>query len=597
MNWQQLKYGTLVAAGIPLIGSLVWFSNRNQVHAVDMIEIFQGFQERCIALCITTGSSSMKTVTVTRVEWDNIDASGMTWFSYTNGPATNQMGTNAFRTISGTSVVTVLTYTNAISGDYLEGPLELSKEYFTETGEKFIWGGWTNYTIEGAALPYLDGTYIFLTNETGRFAFDAFTDIYTTRYIYVNTNDTNYTLVDYGPLQGYKNSIFQTMYSWGIYDNGSLVHSTDPGDTAHFNFWNFGGSPDPSVTVRYHGELRTNKVRDAYVLNSEEQDNTFDALISKAMYMAFSSRIPHLADDDVYHSSQKHAGWIYTNDAPDGDFTGLTNSEPFFTNVTSSALWTQLGLPKATSITFTVHNFFSDQSTNLPVSQFGSYTNLLITTNYLGERYRAMFPLEWTHRGGELVNGRRSPYGTAIQYQKKSARFPDLADAKTDCLNATVTITPLSVYVRPRAESKIENHGGANPWEVTATIIVNTLSPNALPKYSGLGTDLDYYVSVQNVNIATPTRSTYDTLDIVGAPPAEYTNAWWRYVIQTNVIGVAGTNALFPENWQIISNNTWPPRFPVAPTGLNFPNWLGFAVYKEDIVAKWDFQYCTNALP
>ena len=114
MTWQKLLYGTVVASGLAITGTVVWLSPRPQVKAIDMIEIFQGGQERCLATQYVLSTNGTSVYTNKSYIFGAPDPSGLTWTEY----VTNDVAvTRPYLTITGTNVMIITRTQEMVSAD------------------------------------------------------------------------------------------------------------------------------------------------------------------------------------------------------------------------------------------------------------------------------------------------------------------------------------------------------------------------------------------------------------------------------------------------------------------------------------------------
>ena len=149
MNWQQLKYGTVVAVGLATTGTLWYVRSDHTVYTRDMIEIWQGANERYWATW-TPFSENLTTNCTTNITWT---PSTLEYISETttNGPTfTNYL-------LRATNVVQTTNLSGANSR-----PLSLS--YAKEQAGYYAFGGYTQYVASGFSADY-NQTYNFYKRD------------------------------------------------------------------------------------------------------------------------------------------------------------------------------------------------------------------------------------------------------------------------------------------------------------------------------------------------------------------------------------------------------------------------------------------------
>ena len=195
MTWQQLKYGTLVAAGLAVSGTL-WYDRTTdeKIYMRDMLEIYQGAKERwyaCSPYSYTAGAQ-LTSVTNTYYTWTN--TSPREYTAYTSNGTPYQ--TAYMERVTNTA--------STEDGDWFDFSFARRNPFVDGIDKKkidwgyYVFGGYTQYVASGFAAHDSDinGTYSYVERNTGNINIDG-TFSFSVAGIYTNAiND--YALCIYG---------------------------------------------------------------------------------------------------------------------------------------------------------------------------------------------------------------------------------------------------------------------------------------------------------------------------------------------------------------------------------------------------------------
>ena len=649
MTFQRLKYGVLVATGIAVTGTLVWFADRPQIEAVDVIELVMGAQERLRAQQVLTGypSNRVSTVTNSYVVWEPIplvtnvtvlpgpvyvtNVVGPTWFSYgpwvTNvtvlpGPVyvtniTETVTTNLYQRSSGV-------YTQTIDNVTSLWPAVTWNTDYTfkvEDGRRFIYSGYSNYVVSGHAdYPGFDGTYVYETSgiTVSATAKDSYYDIY--RHSFTTNGSTNfYMQLDWTHFNS-QLANEELNAPLGVFyfadDNRNSRESvyedtwSDFGLTAT-NVAIIGTNGIRAAYIRDVGTYTNLSIRDSLVIGVYATETLFEDL-SKYTRQVCGYRAGRGGDlygnfypvtnlpvgsswqsiiDLMYSygtpaNTFNYSGFADESKASSGKFDGQTDVNEFLIKATTIWKTNDLGpvmlyvgsgrtyVPYGGTSSVTVDNAdvwfrFTDESTN-KTSQYvmdNEMSPYLNKTN-MGLRYTALYELgSWTFGPHDQT---WTTNATGNQYVWTGAETSTYALAIADCIAATPVVTTNAAS--PYRYTLIAGNG--TNWQATA------YARMSIPEVTGMATSLtknvDYYIQT------TPKTAFYSVDGYV-------TNTYYRLPDESYSAANAYSHSATSQVGNVGSF--------VASEFQTNTGYYGWITGDVGPVLKWDFQYCTNAIP
>jgi len=371
--------------------------------------------------------------------------------------------------------------------------------------------------------------------------------------------------------------------SWVVADADNVNNyyvMTQRGVNMKWGQWHDSEPFIPLITGSEHvsmSNLRTNYIRDAYAYNVEYWTNTISEYISFDMYNQLSKKIIYCFDERTF-GVEDFTPYVDHTLATNGEFIGFTD----LPSQVSSNVWDRLGFTNFAFLFPETLGIFDDQEGFEPeVNQ-----HIIISTNWM-DRYKTMQEeLKWTRNtvGNELrwfaVNSTTNHY--VWQGQSTSSWADAIAIATTNIIFAAISNEP--------------------PWMGTTGVRAssNNWIATAYARTSVLGLETNIIKGLHT--------------DITNAVDY-YNNAGSFFTNNVNF-----TNTVFDNNGETVSN-TFMIRFDqltinsnafvtsnLAIGTTNIPVWCdepfvgtntakGFMVTNQDFVIKWNFLYCTNALP
>lgn len=601
MSWQRLLYGTVVAAGLATTGSLVWFSARQQVKAVDIIQVVQGGQERCLATKFVASTNGVAVYTNRTLVFGAPDPSGAFWVTLdTNDVAT----TNFYMTVTATNNVvfsrtqeTAQAYTYA--GLFRVAPVDALKIYRTaSTDTKYIWGGYSNYVVAGISDASFNGTYRLVGRTRTA---TTFKDEY-----WLDGSAGTRKLIDYGPRGGHLIDFSYDGFDPSSFAWASAVLADDYGEVYFFTFmdecvrfakWQnvdefwYGDASAMTVTA---SDLLPGYLRDAWAFTDDWVWNGIDWTIARAF---ISSETENIGYGDIQGQAlstklRAAANW-YVDDtaATSGEFLNFSNSLPVLAVPMEtyglpglSNLWARLALT----------NFFdyvdqNDYSTNR-YYLFGNETGAQVTAFVsvqtpswvvnsvdLGERYKLAETLRWTRGNGTWKRAWANTPNTVIW--ASPGWYTTWAEAIAACRSNrfSATYTDGVPYVWTAGIKDLDGTYRAVAYCRAAVLVADGLTTQ-------IQHSVDFYARGQARGSVSYTNSTWSN---EGFTLTE--NCFTRF-------GQVAAGSYACVTSTIIGQTNIPATFCDEPT-TNASTSRGFAVTSGDTVAKWGFQYCTNALP
>jgi len=593
MTWQKLLYGTVVASGLAITGTVVWLSPRPQVKAIDMIEIFQGGQERCLATQYVLSTNGTSVYTNKSYIFGAPDPSGLTWTEY----VTNDVAvTRPYLTITGTNVMIITRTQEMVSADgYHMPPLDVKKIYRTTTTNRYIWGTYSNYVINGITSGIREGSAF---NGTYSFASRARTSSSVIDTYYKDGN-SNYRLIDYGPRGGHPvedpDSLLASAELVGADDYTYFYAPAD--QCIRFAEWRSLDEDEFGIVSNatfIASTFMTNMLREAWVYTNDWQWNSISRVVER--------RYIDLPDDGIPESAGISCKLIsackwYADDTlagGGGEFANFSNSIPRLAQTYDSLIPNTSGL--WARLSFTNHYDYTDYSSHatnrlwLFDGQVGSRNGESIVINVpswvvesakLKQRYAVAQAMRWTCGSASWKSVATNEYNT--YYWHTPGWSNSWESAIAGCMAntpSTVSRADAAPYVGTVGYAQPDGDGGtlyfAQAFARGSVLVVNctTQIPHAV----------DFYARGETYGKGT------------------YTNAVWNdegYGLTENKF-TRFSEIAQGSRGSITSSVVGPTNVPSSFCSAPAPGATssrGFIILDQDAVIKWDFEYCTTALP
>lgn len=616
MTWQKTTYGTAIAAGLILTGTLVWFESRTQVKMRDVLEIYQGLYERCAATRYTDAFTSslfptQAVVTNITFVFGTNDPSGAYWVEWSG---TNSATTNYYRTVTATNYY--VTTNHFPYGRFQVYPPKVRQTFTYLTTNKYIFGGYSNYTLSG-----FTGS---ITNFNGSYSWWKRVDHSRWRIydVYTNHAATNVFLFDHGA-RGI--ALHSRSVMIRTTDNPEFGYSASKavGNPVRFGPWLGTGAGSVSVQA---SNLWSQVLTDAYCTTSEIIYNAFDwhsigYMIIDDGLGTMNYEVPFFTTiiPSKYHALitqiNGYDGLYYATNYPYlDDSQAETNGAFEGFDILPGSDWTNFWVRTGSNIgylqssnytpgtayerTFT----FSDFATNtweqyLGYLQYYGKDWIVKKTN-LVERYRLLNNCKWTrftmrwfsnyYKYGDLnfysvldsllwVAPSNNNY-----YYWSGTSAVSWADAKIQCEAATPVKTtssdvPMEYTTGIYNGGKWIAHGYARKSSMKLTGIWTGNSAVVdcyvfTDRPSGFGSNAYSYGSVTNL--------VEDKLA--------------RFSVSNKALS-ASIHISAPVGSLSFPTNAWCTE-PTNAT-IRRRGWVGVDSAKSEAVLKWNFLYCTNAIP
>ena len=589
MTWNQIAYGTLVAAGMTTVGVLVWFESRTQVKVVDILEVFQGTWERCAVTRVTTNVWTRWPATViitnTSFVYGSNDPSGKAWYDWS--AATNRL-TNYYRTVTATNVV--VTTNSFVKGRFKVTPPRVDFNYVEPLTNKYIWGGYTQYVVTGmtGTSASNNGTYQWASRSVTN---NKVTDRY------VNASGTNATvLYDYG----YRGK-FGVARSAEFNDGSYAFASTAKGKCIRFGPWS--GTGVSGIRVAASG-LNDALMSDAWCETNKTYYNGLDWATDARMIdvdaMNEENPAPSLGTlgPDKIRScimtipvaySAHPTNYPYVDDSQadsNGAFVGFT----MLPVNTFSQFWARTGIGWLYPTNYDGTNrqwlMFHDENPTNAGWDYIEHSNWLLSASNLQERYEALYYLKWTHwqftwsSFGDTYASAWIAGQASNTYAWTGASTSSWGAAKIACAAATPTIT--TVNGAPYGYTRGTWNGST--WTAYAYARQSRMKLEGV--WTGLTCVVDSYAYPEKPGYA------YAIFDAGGT--GLLSNQLCRFSVVTNAAGNRSSVTSAPLGSVSFPSGVWCDQ----PSNNSAKGWIVSSDWWErDAVLKPNFNYCTNAIP
>jgi len=585
-TWQTLKYGTKVITGLAVTGTLIWFVTRTQIKAVDIIEIFQGTYERCLATRWSDDTFYPNVLTTVRyLTFGTNDPSGLAYYTWTD---TVHRITNYYKTVTATNDAIV---TNRVpGGKYMVYPPRIRYLQPDLTGNRYIWGGYTQYVFSGMSgvlAVFYNGTYQ-LSNSTH------------SEDIFVNTNGSGAQLRD-----------FKTAGYWDL--DGAW--NTPKYYTARFAKWRGSGALNMANLKVVASGLNSNYLTSMEVMTNIVEVNAMDwhtdgALIrantpekgdvpwvylKTLTYQADALRALIAAPIDPPHSYSNVLLSPYVDDTQ-SDMTGIFSGFSELPGNTHTQFVARIGFGRTAFLSeLDYYVMLFDDETNTTGDVRLNYWP--ITKTNLQHRYQTLNALKWTHiqplwTGGNVgIKDDWYDDGTDNTWIWRGSSTNSWAEATARCTNLYWATTTHGHPYYFAVGERYTNDGGS--WAVYV------FARRSMFKVTGLTTAITHTIDFYNKCVVPsnalggfrlPFDATQKEFYAYSSPVSNNIYRHWYTTGKTNG-SWAFSSSLGVSN--LVESTIWP----VAPTIPQVPTIKGWMLTNRDCVVKWDFSYCTNAIP
>lgn len=614
MIWQKLKYGTMVAAGIAVTGTAIFYSTtRNTVEAIDMLELFQGAQERLWATQTKLGTNGIAVVTNVT---DKYVVTNKTWVSnWWNAVSNRYERTNINYYVWNGYLTNIYNTTGIVGTIWTEGPATLLSPisfktyYWTPNGNRFIWGIYQTYAIYTDHYGYWydpEGSYAWWKREYLEDVYDYYT----------NTAGYGLVLVQRGQMAGDMNSWAD--YSVNVHAGSSYIAE---GYNGQILIWSKGGDAiwkntitnvdDPYfpfcaiVTNVYPTNLMLtpDKLRSADIMNVEAVSNSVDWIVSHKMFREITQKIYDMINEVNVGDLVGFGPNVYVDNTKtnsDGSFSYITNDFPY---VTPTSIWTRLNIghlftnwqsdPDITNVLFTdQYAYMSGEST------IRYYTNYTICTNELFERFKVLAELKMTHKNGcfygDGLSGNFTWYAGTSTVSWADAK--SIAESQFNTFTVTNWVTNVFPFTGTIPYGTWGRYVGGK-WIAQAFVCEYNIGTGELN--TNITKSADCYVKARKFDIIyyqnpVPTWVTPSSIEWT------YDDNGYGYV--TNVYkretagSSVGTNSYFSTSATIggATFPTWCDDPTATPTKFKA---RGFIITNvPQVILNWNFEHCTNSL-
>lgn len=584
MTWTPIKYGTWIVTGLIITGTLVYLTTRTQVKSVDIIELYQGLYERCLATYQNAGTSFLWPVTVTN-QYTNftfgaLDASGKYWLDYdTNG----LRRTNYYHKVTKTNTLTVIQ--TFPSGYYGVTPQRVPWVFAWGSTNRYIWGGYTQLVVSGitGATATNNGTYQWQSRSaTGSVVAD----------VYANTNPANgVKLYDYG---------YQGKYVVDKWLSAKLAAAyTLRGDSPVLGPWR--GVTGP-LRVSPSG-LSDNLLRDAPCPTNEFHYGAMD-WHTDSRFVWFDGANENDPGGpftgawapDKYRALIMLIGLLGTTNHPylddsqtdgSGHFVGFTtlpgnNYTQFWARTGSNIGYVVTKTNYLDSAAVPILMWYDEQPGMGLITNYSAIAQWNIAKSNMLDRYEMLNHLKWTMQPDHFSVGGWNVWTTTVNntFYWEGSSTNSWTEAKANCAADSPTVTKVS----------------STPYEYTVgTYDGSTWSAKAYARCSklviGLSTAMTCVIDWYDLSDK-PSGGTVNTYGQGSTALVEDELAWWN-TTTNGESDIAGFTSPFLGSSNFPSS-VWCSEPSAGQTRKC--GWLAVDGY-DRTVAKWQFQYCTNAVP
>jgi hypothetical protein len=584
MTWQKLKYGTLVAAGLAVSGTL-WYDRTSdeKIYMRDVLEVYQGAKERWVAEGLYSGTILELSMTNTYFTWTNTSPHSYTAID-TNGtpylePYVERLTNEEF---------------TAQGYDWAEGNpfLEDREQQEAEWGY-FVFGGYTQYVASGFTDTTINTTYRHASRDAGHFVIGGDSSRLTITDIF--TNDVNdHALCVYGPDREWCMTVTTNKSLWDSPASGILAKMYDE-DAYEANNWRNSGGSEIAGDFVGSGVFQTNKIRGGLALTKPSESYRYstsyydeDDLTMPLDQITWATRRSMFAGirgaiDIMLSDNDECVGWGETFDP---EWLNRLNKDAsgFYTNITETNSFTANALSYGEAFT----------NAGLSSGEFSEETPSVMERVDLTERNDLLYEMQdWGHRLIAYTAWTNSYYGTATS-------GVSWADAKTRAIADSYSNTTATLGAYTHGIHYPTAGAGETKWR--AYVYLGPFLAQGETSTNLPVSQYDFYVAT--VPPLSASNVTHDTTLV-------YTNGGHSYYTGTEQYLTNNTSPSIPALKYLAVRNildgVTPADVPWCSEPIASSNnvYLGFKVtnysaYEADegvMVTRFDFDHCTNSVP